>query len=208
MTENLQEMVELTRRDEGIEMLREFNLAFGGSAARGEPDKGEGGKPLPIPMYQPDGPRPLFFNESGEDLLRSYVVHLEAMAKELKERAAVLNDAGMVVIGLAITRLQLSVEELSEFWRAVLDADLTGALDALADRQYVLDGDACMLGLGDLKLPALRAVHAANMRKLGPDGKPIVGTNGRVQKPEGWVGPELELEMLLAQAGAPGSEEG
>lgn len=189
--------LEQSSRDESIEMVREFNLAFGGSAARGKPDKGEGGKRLPIPMYQPDTPRNLWFNESGEDLIRYWVEEMEAAAREMKKRAKVLNENGMVVVGLAMTRMQLSMEELSEFWRAVLEADLTGALDAIADRQYVLNGDALMLGLGDVKAQAVRIVHAANMRKLGPDGKPIVDTNGRVQKPEGWEGPEKDLAALL-----------
>jgi predicted HAD superfamily Cof-like phosphohydrolase len=33
-------------------------------------------------------------------------------------------------------------------------------------------------------------VHGANMRKLGPDGKPIYREDGKVLKPEGWTGPD------------------
>lgn len=45
----------------------------------------------------------------------------------------------------------------------------------------------------DLGLPPFKAlfdeVHAANMRKLGPDGKPIYRADGKNIKPAGWVGP-------------------
>jgi predicted HAD superfamily Cof-like phosphohydrolase len=33
-------------------------------------------------------------------------------------------------------------------------------------------------------------VHAANMAKLGPDGKPIYREDGKVLKPEGWTAPD------------------
>ena len=35
-------------------------------------------------------------------------------------------------------------------------------------------------------------VHSANMRKLGPDGKPIYRADGKVIKPAGWTGPNHE----------------
>ncbi len=183
--------------DPYIPMLREFNLAFGGRAALGEPETAPDGRALPMPMYSPLAPSMLFLSENGEALIGSYVLQLEAMAAEIKRRTSPLNDSGQVVAGAAMTRLQLSIEELAEFWRAVLDTDLVQVIDALADRQYVLDGDALLFGLGDLKREAVQIVHAANMRKLGPDGKPVIGTNGRVTKPEGWEGPERELAELL-----------
>lgn len=45
------------------------------------------------------------------------------------------------------------------------------------------------------------AVHAANMRKLWPDGKPHRNEHGKSIKPDGWYGPERELEQILKTAG-------
>lgn len=63
-------------------------------------------------------------------------------------------------------------------------ANLVEMTHELADVQYVTSGTAVELGL---PLPeAFSEVHAANMRKVGPDGK-VVMVNGKVCKPEGWV---------------------
>jgi len=62
--------------------------------------------------------------------------------------------------------------------------DLTAMAHELADVAYVTHGTAVQLGIPLLAVTA--EVHAANMRKLGPDGKPIINAQGKVQKPEGW----------------------
>lgn len=54
----------------------------------------------------------------------------------------------------------------------------------LADVAYVTHGTAVQLGIP--LLAVTQEVHSANMRKLGPDGKPIVDERGKVRKPEGW----------------------
>jgi predicted HAD superfamily Cof-like phosphohydrolase len=41
--------------------------------------------------------------------------------------------------------------------------------------------------------PCLAIVHAANMSKLGEDGRPIIDKAGKVRKPEGWQPPESKL---------------
>lgn len=62
--------------------------------------------------------------------------------------------------------------------------DPTKVARELADVQYVTAGAAVNWGL------PLRAVfaeiHAANMRKLGPDGQPIHDEHGKAVKPAGW----------------------
>lgn len=84
---------------------------------------------------------------------------------------------------------KLLAEEVAEFYDAGVNADLVGQLDALADIVYVAYGAALELGLP--LDDALRVVHESNMAKLGPDGKPIVRSDGKVLKPEGWRPPNL-----------------
>lgn len=167
--------------DEGIELLREFNEAFG--------------------CHMEDEPRLPVPEAAGAALLEDWVALLEKQARSLREAAALFNRNGQTPAGLILVRMQLSLEELAELWRAVLKQDLVGALDALLDRQYVLDGDFHTLGLGHLKLPGLREVHRSNMAKLGPDGKPIIAASGRVVKPDGWTGPDLAPLLEAPQQG-------
>lgn len=65
---------------------------------------------------------------------------------------------------LLLCRAAMELEELSEWLLAHAQSNLVGAADALADRLYVLLGDAVATGLppGDLFL----AVHESNMSKL------------------------------------------
>lgn len=174
--------------DEGTEMLREFNEAFG--------------------CHTEERPRLFFLNESGEAFLGEWVKLLEDAAAQLKKDAADFNKQGQEATGLMLVRLQLAVEELAEQWRALLNADMVKLFDALLDRQYVLDGDFHTFGLASIKLPGFRVVHGRNMAKLGPDGKPIIAASGRVVKPEGWTGPDEELKALIEAASAPQQGEG
>lgn len=174
--------------DEGIEMLREFNEAFG--------------------CHTEERPRLFFPNESGERYITEWVERFEEGAAALKEAAARFNEDGQQTTGLMLVRMQLALEELAEQWRALLSADMVKLFDALLDRQYVLDGDFHTFGLASIKLPGYRVVHGRNMAKLGPDGKPIIATSGRVVKPEGWTGPDEELKALIEAASAPQREGG
>jgi hypothetical protein len=73
-----------------------------------------------------------------------------------------------------ILRRHLSVEEGKELYDealshgtpGILKVDKVLALDALADRLYVLLGDAHSLGMGYLLPVAFRMVHESNMSKL------------------------------------------
>lgn len=79
-------------------------------------------------------------------------------------------------------RLALITEELAELAEASLERDNEGALDALCDLQYVLDGTVLAYGMDDVADEAFRRVHASNMSKLGADGKPIRNEFGKVAK--------------------------
>ncbi|MDR0248988.1 MAG: hypothetical protein LBI44_04970 [Oscillospiraceae bacterium] len=86
-------------------------------------------------------------------------------------------------------------EEIDEFLEA---ADIPGQADAMTDLIYFALGTLVQMGVRPQAL--FNIVHAANMRKLHPDGKPRRRADGKVVKPEGWQDPEpLLIEELTRQ---------
>ena len=78
--------------------------------------------------------------------------------------------------------------------------DLVEATDALADLTVVTKGSALTMGIPIDE--AFEVVHTTNMAKADPvTGKPIKRDDGKVIKPEGWVGPTEGLRALLRDAG-------
>lgn len=73
--------------------------------------------------------------------------------------------------------------------------DLSQMAHELADLQYVVSGTAVQLGIP--LQPCVEEIHMANMRKLGPDGRPIVDANGKVRKPEGWQPANVEKVLAI-----------
>jgi predicted HAD superfamily Cof-like phosphohydrolase len=67
--------------------------------------------------------------------------------------------------------------------------------DALADAVYYTYNTAAKHGI-DLDA-ILEAVHAANMRKINPDGTVTRDATGHIKKPAGWYGPEDEIKEIL-----------
>jgi hypothetical protein len=92
-------------------------------------------------------------------------------------------------------RMKLITEEFTELVTAHATMDLVGFIDALQDLKYVIYGAELALGVSGEEHFA--EVHAANMRKLGPDGMPIYREDGKVLKPEGWTGPDHEQVLNL-----------
>lgn len=82
-------------------------------------------------------------------------------------------------------RLKLEIEEHLETVEALQHGDLHHIAGELVDKIYVAIGTALEYGLPLQEV--WDAVHAANMAKLGPDGKPVLRADGKVQKPEGWT---------------------
>jgi len=77
-------------------------------------------------------------------------------------------------------QLRLITEEYNEFASAHTDEPDENALKELADLVYV-----CFQYAENKEwdlLEALRRIHAANMSKLGEDGKPIRREDGKVLK--------------------------
>jgi len=92
---------------------------------------------------------------------------------------------------ICLHRIQCHVEETGELADAMGIKDKAEVLDALIDMQYFLTGTILACGMADVFDDAFDEVHAANMAKLGPDGKPILSPSGRVMKPKDWVPPDL-----------------
>jgi NTP pyrophosphatase (non-canonical NTP hydrolase) len=149
-------------KDYGIEANREAALAFG-NRVRSTP----GVPPLSV---------------EGAARLRWWAAQLQFIAQALKEEAAEYNREGQVNEGLLTIRLQLSVEETGEWAEALASGDIQATFNELVDMSVVTDGHYHTLGLADLKVEGYREVHAANMSKLGDDGKPIISEAGRWMK--------------------------
>lgn len=87
-------------------------------------------------------------------------------------------------------RRHLIEEEFDEYLLADgEESDPVATLDALVDLVYVAVGTAVEYGFDFAG--AFAAVHAANMAKLGPDGKVLMRTDGKVLKPRGWQAADL-----------------
>lgn len=157
-----------------IAMVAEFHEAFG----------------------QPSAPEPHMPESKQHERIGVVIDHLE--------NARLTASMGARLGCRRCLRLRLITEELRELAESMRDDDLTGALDALVDIRYVVDGTVVEFGL-DSQAPeraraghvwtrfdeAFRRVHAANMAKLGPDGKPVIDATGKIRKPEGWTHPDL-----------------
>lgn len=99
-------------------------------------------------------------------------------------------------------RLKFMNEELDELKEAVATGDMVGICDAMVDLVYVIKGTAVMMGLPWEQL--WDAVHRANMAKINT-GKSVDHKIG-IAKPEGWVGPESDIQDILLQHGYAGDD--
>ncbi|MDA9745021.1 nucleoside triphosphate pyrophosphohydrolase family protein [Candidatus Pelagibacter sp.] len=86
-------------------------------------------------------------------------------------------------------RINLIVEELSEFKDAILKKDLKEVADALTDILYVTYGAGHAFGI-NLDY-CFEEVQKSNMSKLGNDGKPIYNEHGKVMKGPNYFKPDL-----------------
>lgn len=120
----------------------------------------------------------------GDSPLYAMALHHLQMARDYF-RASARCDSKRAI------RMALESEELLELGDALNRSDLAAALDAQVDRRYIADGTTLALGMAGVFDEAFERVHAANMAKLGPDGKAIIDAAGKIQKPEGWVAPDL-----------------
>ena len=87
-------------------------------------------------------------------------------------------------------RLDLIEEELDELHYAIDNKDMVEIADALGDLLYVVYGAGHAFGI-DLD-ECFKEIHASNMSKLGPDGKPIKREDGKVLKHDTFFPPDLK----------------
>jgi predicted HAD superfamily Cof-like phosphohydrolase len=86
-----------------------------------------------------------------------YSQRLSQLAKEVTGAANGTSD-------VLLSRLAMTLEEVSEWLAAHAQGDLVAAADALGDRLYLLLGDAVATGM---PLPEIfEAVHTSNLSKL------------------------------------------
>lgn len=91
-------------------------------------------------------------------------------------------------------------EELREYALAHESGDLVTAFDSLLDLAYVVYGTALMMGITpEMWREGFSAVHDCNMKKVRAqhESESKRGSTLDVIKPEGWVGPENELQKIL-----------
>lgn len=109
----------------------------------------------------------------------------------LEETLEFIRASGCVIVHMGDGRM--GIESMPD----ATTPDLVAMAQELADVQYVTSGAAVTFGI---PLGAVfDEVHAANMRKVGPDGKVIRRPDGKVVKPEGWRGPDVAA--VLARFG-------
>jgi predicted HAD superfamily Cof-like phosphohydrolase len=100
-------------------------------------------------------PQPLITSDPGR--VRDYSHRLLNLSKEMAGAGSGFKDQ-------VLSRAAMAVEELSEWLEAHTKNDHVATADSLADRFYVLLGDAVATGM---PLPALfEEVHRSNMTKL------------------------------------------
>ncbi len=85
--------------------------------------------------------------------------------------------------------MALIEEEVDELRAGARDGDLVEVADALADIVYVAYGTAHVYGI-DLDA-VLDEVHASNMTKLGPGGRPVRRPDGKVLKGPDYRPPDV-----------------
>lgn len=89
-------------------------------------------------------------------------------------------------------RARWMAEEVAEW----LDADnIIDQADAMIDLIYFALGSFVEMGIQPQRL--FDIVHEANMAKLGAEGRPLYGADGKVRKPDNWVGPDVPLRAEI-----------
>lgn len=91
-------------------------------------------------------------------------------------------------------RIKLIREELKELEEAVAYNDIVEVADALTDLLYVVYGAGHTFGLN--LNACFDEVHSSNMTKLGPDGKAIKNSYGKVMKGPNYKEPDLKKVLF------------
>lgn len=84
-------------------------------------------------------------------------------------------------------------EVMADIKGSPVTVDLPGFIDGLADLDYVVEGRRLEFGVDGGPIAA--EVHRSNMSKLGPDGKPIKSSIGKVLKGPNFTPPDIAGEL-------------
>jgi predicted HAD superfamily Cof-like phosphohydrolase len=90
-----------------------------------------------------------------------------------------------------LLRHRLMEEENSEYKEACENQSIVGIADALGDQLYILCGTILKHGLQHVIEDVFDEIHASNMSKLGPDGKPLLREDNKILKGEGYRPPNI-----------------
>lgn len=114
--------------------------------------------------------------------------------KEFREKFNLPNatQPAMITPERQALHMSLILEEVRELEAAMLNGNLVGAADGIADAMYVLIGCACELGLADYMPAVIDEIQRSNLSKLGADGKPVYRSDGKVMKGPDYVKPDLK----------------
>jgi predicted HAD superfamily Cof-like phosphohydrolase len=82
-------------------------------------------------------------------------------------------------------------EENDEYLQACANNYLVEIADALGDQMYILCGTILKHGMQHIIQEVFDEIHASNMSKLDPDGKPILREDGKILKGPGYFKPEI-----------------
>lgn len=115
--------------------------------------------------------KPTLLESRDMQITNSFASDLQNLCREMKDhpKCEVLQRASWML------------EELIEFMSAETIEDQA---DALCDLQYFSIGTNTLIGVKPE--PIFNIVQAANMGKVGPDGKVLRDEQGKIRKPEGW----------------------
>lgn len=120
---------------------------------------------------------------------------------EFNQRVLGVSPRPLGLLNLAEVEITVKClnEEVVELELAHEEGDFIGAVDALVDNIYFAVGALYKLGLTGVSIEqCIKAVHAANMeKKLGVNERRGDGQAADAVKPEGWVGPEERISLIL-----------
>lgn len=113
----------------------------------------------------------------------------EAMAEVYPEGADCDGRPGLT---RRLQRQKWIHSEVREFDEAIAANDVEAAVDALNDIIYLCTGTGIMWVGSERMAACWDEVQRSNMDKRLPDGTVLVRpSDGKVQKPPGWVGPKI-----------------
>lgn len=130
------------------------------------------------------------------DQAQNRVANFMVAGGQLSERPENYRIPDREVLQRRVNMLQEEIQELIAAW---VDGDIVGVADAWGDLLYVLLGGVEEAGF-DIA-PVFGVIAEANDRKIDWTAEPprpfVTREDGKILKPEGWVGPEERIAHIL-----------